>query len=206
MLEPIRCRFGNTTDVLRRAESVVDSDIKDYRNTRMIRPHPTDERIWLVTKNDEPIGEGWQPRDSKKNWQNFRVVNAFVKNKEGKFWIPRRGPHKRIFPNCLDMSMGGHVDWPETYEQAFERETLEELNVDVRTVRSHELGYLTPAVHPALSACMKVWEIEMEIAPMYNPDDFTESFWLTPQEFHDRIVKGDKAKGDLAVLIKLFYG
>ena len=103
------------------------------------------------------------------------------------------------------MSMGGHVDWPETYEQAFERELMEELNLDAQKIHTRELGHLTPAEHPALSACMRVWEIEMETEPQHNPNDFTEYFWLTPAEFHARLAAGDKGKGDLPILIDLFY-
>lgn len=165
----------------------------------------SEEQIWLVDENDEPIGEGWQLRDGVKNWQNFRVVNVFVRNSEGKLWIPRRGPHKRVFPNCLDMSMGGHVDWPETYEQAFERELEEELNLDAKKVKVKFLGHLTPKQYPKLSAFMKVWEIEMDETPNWNPDDFTEAFWLTPDEFRTKLASGDKAKGDLPSLVDIFY-
>lgn len=167
--------------------------------------HPLEERVWLVDENDQPVGEGWQLRDGSKNWHNYRVVNVFIRNSEGKLWIPRRGPNKRIFPNCLDMSMGGHVDWPETYEQAFERELKEELNLDAKNVNAKFLGQLTTAEHPELSALMKVWEIQMDEAPDYNPEDFTEAFWLSPEEFRAKLAAGDKAKGDLLPLINIFY-
>lgn len=43
---------------------------------------PTPEKLWLVNEKDEPIQEGWQWR-SVDNWQNFRVVNAFIRNSGG---------------------------------------------------------------------------------------------------------------------------
>lgn len=64
-----------------------------------------------------------------KGLSNFRVVNAFLVNPEGKLWIPKRTSDKRIFPDCLDVSMGGHVESGESYEQALERELAEELNI-----------------------------------------------------------------------------
>ncbi|MEN9558479.1 MAG: hypothetical protein RL141_848 [Candidatus Parcubacteria bacterium] len=166
---------------------------------------PAEDRIWHVDKDDIPVGDGWQIRNGEKNWQNFRVVNAFVRNTHGDIWIPRRGPHKRIFPDCLDTSMGGHVDWPETYEQAFARELMEELNLDAERVSSTFLGHFTPRDYPTLSASMKVWEIEMNEAPNYNPDDFTEFFWFSPAELHRRLIADDKAKGDLKALVEILY-
>ena len=166
------------------------------------------ERIWLVDEKDQPVGEGWQLRDHSPNnsvWQNFRVVNVFVKNSRGQIWFPRRASHKRIFPNCLDMSMGGHVDFPETYEQAFARELKEELNIEARDVHPKLLGYLTPKDHPSLSAFMKVWEIEMEETPRFNPDDFSESFWFSSDEFRVRVKSGEGVKGDLPKLVDIFY-
>lgn len=171
----------------------------------MSDPEQQEERIWLVDKEDRPLDEGWQIRDGKKNWQNFRVVNAFVKNRDGKIWIPRRASHKRLFPDCLDMSMGGHVDWPESYEDALRHELMEELNLDDQKVSMRFLGHLTPAQHPVLSAAMKVWEIEMDETPNFNPDDFTEAYWHSPAETLQRIKDGDRAKGDLVPLIKIFY-
>jgi isopentenyldiphosphate isomerase len=167
--------------------------------------HAAEERIWLVDENDQPVGEGWQLRDHDKNWQNFRVVNVFVRNKEGKLWLPRRAKNKRSFPDCLDMSMGGHVDWPESYEQAYERELMEELNLDAKLVKATYLGHIGPKQIPSLSAFMKVYEIEMDESPDYNPGDFTGAEWLSPDEFRQRVKDGEKTKGDLPALIDHFY-
>lgn len=52
---------------------------------------------------------------------------------------------------------------------------------------------------------MKVFEINSDETPKYNPDDFVEAMWLTPQEVLDRIISGDKAKTDIPTLIKQFY-
>ncbi|NLC31359.1 MAG: hypothetical protein GX765_04900 [Candidatus Moranbacteria bacterium] len=52
---------------------------------------------------------------------------------------------------------------------------------------------------------MEVYEIQMNESPDYNPDDFIEYFWLKPEDVLDKINRGEKAKGDLAKLIKIFY-
>ena len=135
---------------------------------------------------------------------NFRVVNAFIINSKGELWIPRRTANKRIYPLCLDMSMGGHVESGETYEQTFRRESLEELNINVDSFSVRFLGHLTPK-KDGVSAFMDVYEIKTDEKINYNPEDFIEYFWITPEALLRRLEQGEKAKSDLSVLTKKFY-
>lgn len=164
----------------------------------------TDEYLDLVDENDQVIGKKKRSEVYSENLFNFRVVNAFAVNSKGEIWIPRRAANKRIFPLCLDMSMGGHVESGETYEQALKRETQEELNIDTDKVQVCLLGHLTPQ-EDKVSAFMNVYEIKTEGPPDYNKDDFTEYFWLTPKALFERIAQGEKTKGDLPILVKIFY-
>ncbi len=162
------------------------------------------EYLDLVDDNDNVIGSKPRYEIEAAGLRNFRVINAFLVNSDNKIWIPRRTAQKRLFPLCLDMSVGGHVESGETYDQAFRRETMEEINLDVDAYEVKELGYLQPKTHH-LSAFMKVYEIRSDDAPDYNRDDFVEAFWLSPAELKDRIEQGEKAKGDLPQLVELFY-
>ena len=81
-----------------------------------------DELLDLVDQQDKIIGQKLRSEIYDKKLTNFRVVNAFIQNDDGDLWIPRRSKDKRVFPLCLDASMGGHVAAGETYEEAFNRE------------------------------------------------------------------------------------
>ena len=166
--------------------------------------HPGDEILDLVDKNDKVIGQKPRSEIYAEGLTNFRVINAFLINSKGQLWIPRRGPHKRVFPSALAMSVGGHVETGESYEQAFKRELKEELNLDPTSTPYRVLGKLTPRAHH-VSAFMTVYEIKSDRAPAYNKEDFTEYFWLTPQQFFQRIARGDKSKEDLPKLIHFYY-
>jgi isopentenyldiphosphate isomerase len=163
----------------------------------------TIEILDLVDESDNVIGQ--ISRDAA--WANqvrVRVVNAFVINMQGQLWIPRRTAQKKMFPNCLDMSVGGHVQSGESYLQAFQRETQEELNLDLDQVSWRKVAYFSP-LETTLSAFMEVFEIQLEHTPAFNPDDFSEFFWLTPQEAIQKIHAGDPAKGDFLELIERLY-
>lgn len=148
-----------------------------------------EEYLDLVDENDVVIDKKKRSDVYAEGLSNFRVVNVFIKNSKGELWIPRRAANKRIFPLALDMSMGGHVDSGETYDEAFRRETEEELRMDMRQIPYRLLGHLTPH-HDDVAAFMNVYEITMDDVPPYDPNEFTEWFWLTPGEVIKRIKNG----------------
>jgi isopentenyldiphosphate isomerase len=162
-----------------------------------------DEYLDLVDEDDRVIGKKLRSEVQAEGLSNFRVVNAFLINSKGELWIPRRTASKRIFPSCLDMSVGGHVSSGETYEQSFGREAAEELNIDTTKADVRFLGHVTP--RDGFSANENVYEIRQDETPAYNPEDFTEYFWLTPTALLQRLTDGDTAKGDLAKLVQWFY-
>lgn len=160
----------------------------------------TDELLDIVDESDSVIGQKTRSEVYQLGLRNFRVVNAFLVNDAGMLWIPRRSPQKRIFPSCLDMSVGGHVETGETYDEAFRRETHEELGLRLDEVEWGLMGHLTPHTH-GVSAFMQVYLIRDNRTPVYNPNDFIECFWLSPLEVLTRIEAGDQAKDDLPRLI-----
>ena len=159
-----------------------------------------DEILDLVSHDDIVIDQLSRSEVYAQNLSNFRVVNAFIVNDKGQLWIPRRTKTKRIFPLCLDTSMGGHVTAGETYQQAFERELKEELHLDANSVRYTMIGKLNPQDHQT-SAFMQVYLIHLNNVNSYNTQDFCEYFWLTPEECIKKLHNGDISKGDLPKII-----
>ena len=163
-----------------------------------------DELLDLVDEHDRVIGSWSRSAIYREGLRNFRVVNAFLVNDEGQIWIPRRSASKRIFPLCLDMSVGGHVTSGESYDEAFRRELLEELGMHLDEVEWRFLGHLSPHEHN-VSAFMRVYEIRSNLEPAFNRDDFIDFYWLNPKEVLDQLEQGDKGKDDLPKLISRFY-
>ena len=163
-----------------------------------------DEYLDLVNDSDQVIGKKKRSEVYMENLSNFRVVNAFIFNSKGELWLPRRTAEKKLFPLCLDMSIGGHVESGESYENALLREAKEELNINLIPSQFRLLGHLSPFVHQ-VSSFMNVYEIKMDNIPNYNHNDFIDYMLLTPKELVERIDKGELAKSDLIKLIKIFY-
>jgi len=164
-----------------------------------------DEILDLVDNNDNVIAQISRNVVWQKNIVNFRAINAFIENDQGQLWIPRRTAHKQRWPLALDVSIGGCVAAGESYEQAFAREALEEVNIDINKVPHTFVTYLSPYTHN-VAAFMHVYTLKLNTVPTYNTDDFCEHFWLTPQEVLARIRDGEPCKGDLPELLKIVYG
>lgn len=162
------------------------------------------ELLYLVDEHDNVIGSHFRDSESYLKNRNFRVINAFIQNSKGELWIPRRSAHKRLFPLALDVSIGGHVTYGESYEDALLKEASEEVNLDLSVLPFEEIAYLNPHEHD-LSAFMKVYLIKSDDTPNYNPQDFIEYFWLTPAELIKKVADGDSSKGDLVKLIRTIW-
>lgn len=104
----------------------------------------SEEILDLVDENDVVIGQIERGEAYRQGLTNFRVIDAFIRNSEGKLFIPRRQAHKKMFPLRLDTSVGGHVESGETYEAAFRRETKEEISIDISRVPYIKIGQMTP--------------------------------------------------------------
>ncbi len=163
----------------------------------------TEEILDLVDVNDVIVGQLSRREIYEQKLHNYRVVHAFLVNKEGKIWIPRRTATKKIYPNALDYSVAGHVETGETYRESLFRETSEELNIDLDTVSWRELGKLAPS--EGAHCFQMVYEITSDNDPIYNPDDFSSARWMSPQEIIEVIEGGELAKTDLVSTIKRFY-
>jgi isopentenyl-diphosphate delta-isomerase len=146
----------------------------------------TEEILDLVDHNDQVIETLERPKTRAAGLRNFRGINAFVINDRGQLWIPRRTAHKKNCPLHLDFSISGHVSSGETYDQTFEREVQEELNLSVHDVHYQKQGKLTPHEHQSY-AFISIYLISYNQVPEYNKNDFCEYFWLYPHEILERV-------------------
>lgn len=159
------------------------------------------EILDIVSQNDIVIGQEIRSVVHSKNISNFRVINGFICNAEKQLWIPRRHPHKKLFPLHLDASVGGHVSSGESYDEAFKREAQEELSLNIDLFEYAPIARLTPSIH-GTSAFMWVYIIKSDTVPTYNKNDFLEYFWLSLEDVLRKISSGDKAKSDLPIILR----
>lgn len=165
--------------------------------------HP-EEMLDLVNEQDEVIGSVTRKEVYDKGLRNYRVVHAFIKNSEDKLWIPRRGSTKKLYPDGLDYSIGGHVESGETYDEALHKEAREEAGLDLTTIPYQEIARLNPYTHN-VHCFQYVYEILSDTAPNFNTDDFSGYEWLSPNEIIERFENGETGKEDIPEVLRLCY-
>jgi isopentenyldiphosphate isomerase len=164
----------------------------------------SEEILDLVNEQDEVVGSLSRREIYERGLTNFRVVHGFLVNKERKLWIPRRILTKKIAPGGLDYSVAGHVESGESYENAFRRETQEELGIDVDTIPWKQVAKFTPSAD-GVHFFEVVYEMVFEGEPQYSRTDFGEAAWYTPEEALALIRSGGHHKMDLAFTIEKLY-
>lgn len=164
-----------------------------------------DELIEIVDDNDTVISTMMRSQAAAENLLHFRAIYAWVVNAKGELYVPTRGSWKKLYPGGYDFSVSGQVSVGESYEDAFRRETMEELNLDVDTYQWREVATLTPTKN-GVACFLRLYEIRVDDAePTYNKDDFEAADWLTPKQILLNIYSGHYFKPDIPLTLRLFY-
>jgi 8-oxo-dGTP pyrophosphatase MutT (NUDIX family) len=153
-----------------------------------------DELLDLVNSNDEPIGTIWRSQYDKlveEKLGYIRAAEMLIQNDKGQLWIPKRTAHKRVAPNGLDYSMGGHVSSGETYLQSALREIKEELSLELTENDLIFIKKFTPLDLPYFRV---LYVYKSNDTPRYSTNDFASAEWLTPQELILKLDAGVPAK------------
>ena len=86
------------------------------------------EMLYHVTADDSVIGPVQRDEAHAKEIMHRSGI-VFLLRSDGRVLIQHRSPSKEIFPDCHDTSCAFHVTYGESYEDAAERELIEETGV-----------------------------------------------------------------------------
>ena len=161
-----------------------------------------DELLDLVNEHDVVIGT--VPRGQKPSSDQpvfLRAAELFIQNSRGQLWVPRRQKHKQIAPGGLDYSASGHIGAGESYTEGLNREAKEELNLQIDPKQLKFILKFPPTGAEKLFF-RSVYLYYSDDVPRFNPEDFSEYYWLTPQELLSKLENGEPAKRSLQETVR----
>ncbi|QBI55919.1 NUDIX hydrolase [Streptomonospora litoralis] len=123
------------------------------------------------------------------------VAGALVTDGEGRVFVQRRSPDRRLFPGCWDL-VGGHVEPGETMPEALSREIAEETGWRLTAVVA-ELDRLvwTPADGVERHEADYLVRVAGDLAaPRLEPGKHTDFRWIGEGELH--ILQESRDPGD----------
>lgn len=123
--------------------------------------------VVIVDEQDTVVGEAPLPEAWTKGLIH-RVVFVILENAQGEVLLQHRSVHMRLFPECWDISAGGHVDDGHDYVEAAHVEIAEELGIEER-LELEELAYFYSDQpypdQPVVRRFVKVYRAQLDELP-----------------------------------------
>ena len=88
-----------------------------------------DELFPLVNEDGEVIGKAMRSECHNGSKLLHPVIHLHIFNQKGELYLQKRSENKDIQPGKWDTSVGGHIDFGESVEDALRREAQEELGI-----------------------------------------------------------------------------
>jgi 8-oxo-dGTP diphosphatase len=95
----------------------------------VITPDSQSELLTQVDANNQVIGSIERIVAHNNPAVYYRTIFVLVKDNEDKVLLQRRSASKDLYPNCWDLSVGGHVTYGDSYIQTAVKELKEELGI-----------------------------------------------------------------------------
>lgn len=134
----------------------------------------------IVDENDKVIGKISSQIQNTVKPSQLRFINIILINNNKEILVPKRSSNRRIFPNCYDFSVGGHVNSGEEYIEAAYRELKEELGI--RNVELQEIAYFSP-FKSSSNTFQKVYILKYDNPIInYDHEGIEKLYYMTEKE------------------------
>ena len=151
--------------------------------------------IQVVNDKDEPL-YGVAIEQVYRESLIHRVVYVAVIDEDGKLLLQKRGAQLLTDPGRWDISVGGHVDNDEPYEQAALREMSEEIGLKQLTINELTHFYKEATILGKVQRrFIRVYEVRVKHDLKINVDnrEVSETKWFTIQEIKQLLLKNPEA-------------
>lgn len=140
---------------------------------------PQEELLTEVDKNNHVIGSIPRGLAHKSPDTIYRTIFVVVINEEGKILLQKRSSSKDLYPDCWDLSVGGHVDYGQSYEQTAVKELSEELGIEASANELKFVGEVLVKL-PSSNEFFHVFEYYLKSTDNINlsTDEVASTKWM----------------------------
>jgi hypothetical protein len=133
-----------------------------------------------------------------------RSVVLFVCNDAGQVWVTQVQKTEKIFPGMFFPSVLTYLEPGQTYIEALQEETFEQLGIDLKKYKKEELGLLEP--QDSEQGFVLFYKVIIDVAGFDNNTDvFSQACWLGIDEIKKIQDMGSKIHSSLRVGLEKWF-
>ena len=158
-----------------------------------------DERIDIVDRHGNPTGKTALKSDAHKYGWYHNTIHLWLYTKKGDILLQQRSHKKTIHPLLWDVSVAGHIDAGETFEEALIRETQEEIGLklsvtDLQKIGTHlhETVYKNGAIKDFEFHQVYISELKQDIQQLTPQADEVEALKLVKFKEFEELLANSK--------------
>ncbi|MFZ5807523.1 MAG: NUDIX hydrolase [Verrucomicrobiota bacterium] len=140
----------------------------------------------IVNERDEVIGQATRAEAHAKNLRH-RAVHIWILNRKGEFLLQKRSATKDTCPCMWTSSVCGHVDAGENYEEAAQREIIEEIGLKT-ALSIKEIGYEKACAETAMEFT-RIYVASCEGPFQFPQEEISELKWMSFKKIQHIIQK-----------------
>lgn len=136
------------------------------------------ELLTLVDKDNNVIGS-IERGMAHSQGVYYRTIFVLVINERKEELIQKRSATKDLYPNCWDLSVGGHVIYGDSYEETATREIEEELGIKADPSDLQYKGEVLVKL-PSSNEYFHVFEYKLKSTDLIQPagEEISQIKWL----------------------------
>lgn len=153
---------------------------------------PQGELLIQVDENNKVIGSIQRGVAHESSGIFYRTIYVLVINGNDEVLIHKRSETKDLYPNCWDLSVGGHVNYQDSYEETAARELREELGLEVFEEDLISKGEVLVKL-PNSGEFFNVFEYHLKPGEKISTaeEEIQETRWMTVDDIKKSMDDGD---------------
>jgi len=147
---------------------------------------PQNELLTEVNKNNEVIGSITRGIAHKSPDKIYRTVFVVAKDKSNKILLQKRSSTKDLYPDCWDLSVGGHVNFGKSYQETAVKELEEELGIVAFAKELKFIGEVLVKL-PVSNEFFHVFEYKLkpEDDIKFKNDEVSKTTWMSMNQIKE---------------------